>query len=168
MTFFKVSFSSDSLEGLNSLSGMSASMNSESDRSKGILPPPYPSSQSMGALDNISANSGIVAPPPIPENYGLLGEGSKQNGSTPLAPPIPHTGITDIMASNPDQVALPPLRISEGMAEGGPPVQTDTPPPPVPDSLIPNAGDDQTEEEVGPPPAPPKRQPKRSKKTPKA
>ena len=164
MTLFKVTYSADTLEGLTALSGLPASIRrSESvSTTEGILPPPNPLAQSMEALDNMAVNPGLVAPPPIPEEYGLLSEGLNRNGLTPPTPPMQSTGISDGLASSSDQVAPPPLPISEGITEDGGSFQTDAPPPPVPDSLIPNAGGDQAE--VGPPPGPTKRKTKRPKK----
>src|SRR5680860_1011397 len=151
MTFFKVSFSADSLEGLTSLSGLNTS-------------PTYPSSQGMEASDNRAVKPGLMGPPPVPGEYGVSNGGSNRNGSIPPAPTTQSTGISDNLASNSDQGVPPPLPISGSTAGDGRSF-TDTPQPPVPDSLIPNAGGDQAGAEVDLPPGPPKRQTKRPKKT---
>ena len=150
MTFFKVSFSADSLEGLTSLSGLNTS-------------PTYPSTQGMEASDNRAVKHGLMGPPPVPGEYGLSNGGSNRNGSIPPAPPMQSTGISDNLASNSDQGAPPPLPVSVSTTGDGRSF-SDTPLPPVPDSLIPNTGGDQAGTEVNPPQGPPKRQTKRSKK----
>ncbi len=167
MTIFKISFSSDSQEGLRSLAGLSASAgrSDTAAASEGTQPPPSPSSQSMGFMGESSGNRSLGTPPPLPGGYSSDNYSTNHiQGVPPPQPSAQGGGMADGMSSEQDQLAPPPLPLSGSMAEGGGSAQKDPPPLLASDLLSSNAEGTKSGKKADAPSSPPKKQAKRSRK----
>jgi hypothetical protein len=112
MTSFKISFASDSIEGVSSLVRLSAGAGTRESVSgfRESSPPPAPGLQGSNGSAGSGLNQGETTPPPIPVLPGGSGRGdSDQGGVAP--PPVPllnGSGADSGPADSAGEVGLPP------------------------------------------------------------
>ena len=82
MTSFKISFESDSIEGVSSLVGLSAGAGTRETVSgfRESSPPPAPGLQGSDGSAGSGSNQGETKPPPIPALPGASGRGDSDQG----------------------------------------------------------------------------------------
>ncbi len=161
MAFFQVSYSSDSLEGLESLAKLSKSdKENQFDSSMRSVPPPPAvlSEDTDPSTISPTVASNFMAPPPTPEAMSLGSTRSNQSESIP-PPPVPSTleGISlgSDSSNQAEQTPPPPFPNAGGKADDGISNQAvaEILPPPLADSPNTSANAEEMEEEVPPPPA---------------
>jgi len=164
MKYFKVSYSSDSLEGLNSLAGLSASIqSSDSNINQGdISPPPDPDKEDL-ETDMFGQNV-VVSPPLLDDESSSLLLGDRSEIIPPPEPLSLGTEVGNGLSMDSGNVSPPPSPEDEGALQGDSFTQPDVGLPPEPNALSLEAENDQNEGDVEPPPAPVTRKPRSSKK----
>ena len=112
MTSFKISFESDSIEGVSSLVGLSAGAWTRETVSgfRESSPPPAPGLQGSDGSPGSGSNQGKTTPPPIPELPGASGRGDSDQGGVapPPEPPLDGSGADSGPVDSAGRVGLPP------------------------------------------------------------
>ena len=110
MTFFKVTYTSDSLSGLASLVGLSTSSSKSESVStiegEGVLGPP-PSPQSSEVSENLGSDPDQLAPPPFPISDSMV-EGGSSIQSEAAPPPEPNSLMPNTVGDQTEEEVDPP------------------------------------------------------------
>lgn len=157
MSVFKISFSSNSVEGLASLTGIpfANGVRESVSNEASVASPPKPSVQDHDGLSSGSEKSS-VSPPPLPE--GTVAD-TNMAAEDVMAPP-PMDGLGSNAMQSPDQLGPPPMPNTSEMVSNGP---SSIPLPPEPTGMA-SVAEDAQAQTIDPPPGPPKAKGTSSKK----
>jgi hypothetical protein len=112
MTSFKISFASDSIEGVSSLVRFSAGAGTRESVSgfQESSPPPAPKLQGSDGSAGSGSTQGETTTPPIPALPGASGRGDSDQGGVapPPVPPLNGSGADSGPADSAGEVGLPP------------------------------------------------------------